>query len=529
MTTVVCAQLNLCVGDTAGNLNQILTAINTAQTAYQADMVVFPELTLTGYPPEDLLFRREYLAEVEAALDQVQQAATGLAVVVGHPYTHDGKRYNAASVFADQRLLARYDKQFLPNTQVFDEYRYFEPGARDVTFDYQGVRYALAICEDIWHVAMMDKTRLTKPDALIVLNASPFAADKARLRQQLLSDFAAYLERPIVYVNHVGGQDALLFDGGSCAFNGQGKCIAQAPWFNACLWPVDLAQGGEITPQPSKEAMVYQAIVLATRDYCEKNGFTSTVLGLSGGIDSALCLAILVDALGPSQVHPVFLPSAYTSDLSAREAQAQCDAMGVALKVLPIHALVDTAQGLLTDALGEVASLTAQNVQARARALLLMGMANQLGALLISTGNKSEYAMGYTTLYGDMAGAFAPLKDVYKTAVYHLAAYCNSVSPVIPQAVIDRPPSAELAPNQRDDDHLPPYPVLDAILQAYLEGGEPLARVIQHADPDIDVARVIRMLYQNEYKRRQAPPGPKVSDCAFERERRYPITSHFKG
>lgn len=529
MTTLVCAQLNLCVGDTASNLQQIEAAILTAKTVHHADLIVFPELTLTSYLPEDLLCRSEYLDEVDRALAQVQQASVGIAVVVGHPYRHEDTLYNSASVFVDRTLLVRYDKQFLPNTQVFDDKRYFEPGTHDRAFTYQNVRYTLAICEDIWHVSMTEKVRVTQPDALIVLNASPFTLEKPRLRRQLLSDIAAYLGHPVIYVNLVGGQDELVFDGGSCMFNGLGECVAQAPWFEACLWPMTLESGGVVTPLPSKDALMYRGIVMATADYCHKNGFSTATLGLSGGIDSALVLVILADALGPSNVFPVFLPSCYTSELSRVCAQRQCGTMRILLNAIPIDTVAQEVNTLLHHAVGQPSAVTAQNIQARARALLLMGISNQTGALLISTGNKSEYAMGYTTLYGDMAGAFAPLKDVYKTDVYRLALYRNGISPVIPPEVIDRPPTAELAPNQRDDDHLPAYPLLDAILRTYLEGGQSLETVSHDADDDIDVARVIKTLYQNEYKRRQAPPGPTLSTCAFGRDRRYPMTSGFKG
>jgi NAD+ synthase (glutamine-hydrolysing) len=528
VTMLVCAQLNLCIGDTAGNLQQILTSIERARNDHGADLIVFSELTLSGYPPEDLLYRAEYLAEVDAALKHVQDASEGIAVVVGHPYQRDRRLYNAVSVFEHQALLARYEKQFLPNTQVFDDRRYFEPGHEDVVVEIGGIRYALAICEDIWHVAMMEKIRLMKADVLLVLNASPFSVEKAKLRDQLLSDMAAYLEHPVVYVNQVGGQDELVFDGGSCVYNREGQCISQAPWFEACLWPVALAAMGTVTALPSTEALMYQAIVLGTRDYCQKNGFRDVTLGLSGGIDSALCLAILSDALGSEHVHPIFLPSCHTSELSRIGAETQCKTMGITLKEMPIDPVMAAAGTLLESMDGALGSLTLQNIQARARAMLLMGVSNQTGAMLISTGNKSEYAMGYTTLYGDMAGGYAPLKDVYKTDVYRLVAYRNGVSMVIPQAVIDRPPSAELAPDQRDEDHLPAYPLLDAILRAYLEGNESLETVMKNADPDIDVARVIRLLYINEYKRRQAPPGPKVSTLAFGKERRYPITSGFR-
>ncbi|MFI4956950.1 MAG: NAD+ synthase [Gammaproteobacteria bacterium] len=529
MTVLVCAQLNLCVGDTAGNLRQILTSIERAKINHDADLIIFSELTLTGYPPEDLLYRAEYLEEVEVALKQVQEAADGIAVVVGHPYKRDGKLYNTASVFEHQKLVTRYEKQFLPNMQVFDERRYFEPGYQDIVVELGGIRYALAICEDIWHAAMIEKIRLLRADVLLVMNASPFSVEKPKLRHQLLSDVAAYLEHPVVYVNQVGGQDELVFDGGACAFDRAGKCISQAPWFEECLWPVTLAAMGTVTASLSQDALMYQGIVLATRDYCTKNRFKDVTLGLSGGIDSSLCLAILNDALGPEHVHPIFLPSRYSSALSRAGAQAQCKTMGITLKEIPIDPIMAASYSLLESIEGALNSVTLQNIQSRARAMLLMGVSNQTGAMLISTGNKSEYAMGYTTLYGDMAGGFAPLKDVYKVEVYRLAAYRNGLSAVIPQEVIDRPPSAELAPNQVDEDDLPPYPLLDAILKAYLEGNESLETVIKNADPDIDVTRVIRLLYRNEYKRRQAPPGPKLTSLAFGKERRYPMTSGFHG
>ncbi len=564
MTTIVCAQLNVCVGDTEGNLRQILTAVRDAKAAHSADIVIFPELALTGYPPEDLLYRSEYLLALDKALEEVKAAATDIAIVIGHVEHQEGKLYNAVSIFSDRFLKARYRKQFLPNTGVFDEKRYFTPGNQDTVVVLNGLRCALAICEDIWHVEMREKIRLAQADVLLIVNASPFDDKKLKIREKLLSEFSMYVEHPVIYVNLVGGQDSLVFDGGSCAFNAHGECASQAPWFEPCLWPITFSKNGGVldivngplTMEPSRDALIYRAVVLATRDYCEKNGFRTVLLGLSGGIDSALCLAILSDALGKDAVQPFFLPSPYTSELSEKCALAQCEAMQIPLKKINIDTAMESLGALLAQAISNdiethkktlwdialgrtdklaqktadvLSSITAQNIQARIRAVLLMGMSNQTGALLISTGNKSEYAMGYTTLYGDMAGAFAPLKDVYKTDVFRLARYRNSVSPIIPEEVIERAPSAELAPNQRDEDHLPPYVLLDEILEAYLEGGESLAVVAAKASSDIDVARVIRRIYQNEYKRRQAPPGPKVSALAFGSERRYPITSTFGG
>ncbi len=524
----MCAQINFCVGDTAGNTHAILAAIASAREA-GADIIVFPELSLTGYPPEDILYREAYLDEVDQALSQVERAATGIAVVVGHPYRHDGALYNAVSVFDHQSLIARYCKQCLPNTQVFDEYRYFKPGSQDVMFTLKGVRYAVVICEDIWHNETLEKVKRLKVDVLLVPNASPFSDEKPRLRHEILAEAAAYLEHPIVYVNLVGGQDQLVFDGGSCAFDKTGNCISQAPWFESCLWPITLGEMGTITPEPSTPELMYRAIVLATRDYCVKNGFHSVVLGLSGGIDSALTLAILSDALGSSAVHPIYLPSIYSRDISLKGAQAQCDTLGIPLKIVPIDTVVSAVNGALSSALGDLSSITLQNIQSRARGMLMMGVSNQIGAMLISTGNKSEFAVGYTTLYGDMCGGFAPLKDVYKTDVYRLVRYRNGVSPIIPDVVITRPPSAELAPDQEDVDDLPPYPVLDAILKAHIEGGEDLSEIVAASDLDIDISRIINMLYRNEYKRQQAPPGPKVTTLAFGRDRRYAMTNGFKG
>jgi NAD+ synthase (glutamine-hydrolysing) len=535
---IIAAQLNLTVGDTQGNLSLITQAIERARDEMKADIIVFPELALTGYPPEDILYRAAYLDEVDAAVDSLLNKAHGITVIVGHPQQTPLGLCNAVTVLQDKKWVITYQKRCLPNTQVFDERRYFEPGRDAATFYYKGVTIGLAICEDIWHPEPLQSLKEEHADLVIVCNASPFSADKMKTRYSILKAQARSIGVPIVYLNLVGGQDELIFDGGSLAINPEGVIVSQAPVFEETLWPIDCVIEGStvtvppqtITPLPDQAASIYQAVVMGVRDYTHQNKFPGILVGLSGGVDSALTLAIAVDAIGAEGVEALLMPSRYTSDLSNDLALAQIKAMGVRHDILSIEPAHEGFLSVLSHRLNhQVAGITEQNIQARCRGTLIMAVSNKTGYLVLTTGNKSEYATGYATLYGDMCGGFAPLKDVSKTWVYAMAQYRNGISPVIPQAVIDRPPTAELAPNQRDTDSLPDYPTLDKILALYVEQGQSVSQIVHAGFDRKDVERFTSLLYRNEYKRRQSPPGPKVTNKAFGRDRRYPITSGYCG
>jgi NAD+ synthase (glutamine-hydrolysing) len=535
---IIAAQLNLIVGDTQENLNLIKQAIQRARDELKADLIVFPELTLSGYPPEDLLFRSAYLEELDAAMDSLRAQTDGITVIVGHPQQTALGLCNAVTVLQDKKWVITYQKRCLPNTQVFDEKRYFEPGRDPATFYLKGATIGLAICEDIWHPEPLQELKQEQVDLVIVCNASPFSADKMKTRVSILKAQARTIKAPMVYVNWVGGQDELIFDGGSLAMNPEGVIVSQAPVFQECLWPIDCLikestvtiPPQTLTPLPDPVASIYQAVVMGVRDYFTKNKFPGILVGLSGGIDSALTLAIAVDAIGADRVEAVLMPSRYTSDQSNELALAQVKVMGVRHDILSIEPAHEGFLSVLSHRLNhQETGIAEQNIQARCRGALIMALSNKTGDLVLTTGNKSEYATGYTTLYGDMCGGYAPLKDVSKTWVYAMAKYRNGIAPVIPQAVIDRPPTAELAPNQRDSDSLPEYDILDKILTLYVEQGQSVAEIVQAGFEQKDVERFTRLLYRNEYKRRQSPPGPKVTNKAFGRDRRYPITSGYLG
>ncbi|TQV65352.1 MAG: NAD+ synthase [Halothiobacillaceae bacterium] len=628
---IALAQLNLTVGDIEGNAARVIDWTRQAVDRFQADLIVFPELTLSGYPPEDLVKRADFMAACDAAVQRLlRELPQGIGVVIGLPENIDGKRYNSAIVLRDGEIVARYHKHRLPNYGVFDELRYFSPGAEACVFEWSGrpgnakdspkgpssviaseakpsnapagpcapgsprpsgPRYdemhrpsspdealaesgtgapglhalALTLCEDIWHPAPIAQARAAGARLILNLNASPYQHDKPGLREQTLRARAAETGLPIVYVNLMGGQDELVFDGGSMVMDAKGEVVHRLPMFEEALGCVELAPlegeaafsplslegrgvGGEgagrqaeapgfsirpidaIRAEPLDEtAAIYRALVLAIRDYAHKNGFRGALLGLSGGIDSALTLALAVDALGADQVEAVMLPSRYTADISQTDAAAEAQALGVTYHVVPIEPAFTAFQQMLAPLLhGPTEGATDENLQARSRGVILMGLSNATGKLLLTTGNKSEMAVGYATLYGDMAGGFAPLKDVPKMRVYRLANYRNTLSPVIPERVITRPPSAELRPDQKDEDSLPPYPVLDAILEAYIERMEGIPEIVAKGFDEATVRRIVRMVDLAEYKRRQAPPGAKVTSRAFGRERRFPITNGFR-
>lgn len=529
--TLALAQLNLTVGAIEANTQAMLAA--AADAAKQgADLVLYPELAVTGYPPEDLLFRDDLHLRVEAALALLAAASTKTALVVGHPWRQDGKLYNAASFFYQGKLVGRYRKQLLPNYGVFDEKRYFSAGEQSCVVEFKGHKLGLLICEDVWEAGPAAAAREAGAELLLSLNASPYHRGKAWIRESLLAQRCRDNHLPLVYLNQVGGQDELVFDGRSKVFNAEGRLTQNLAAFASELALVrfedkaPLKAGINAHLEPLAE--VYQALVLATRDYVNKNGFGGAVLGLSGGIDSALTLAIAVDALGADKVQAVMMPFRYTASISVEDAREEAEHLGVEFDIVSIEPMFDAFMNQLAPLFaGTEKDTTEENLQARARGVLLMAISNKRRRLVLTTGNKSEVAVGYCTLYGDMVGGFAPLKDVPKTLVFALSEYRNTLGYVIPQRVIDRPPSAELAPDQLDQDSLPPYDVLDAILEAYVEQDKSLTDLLADGFDEADVRRVIKLVDINEYKRRQGAVGPRITPRNFGKDRRYPITSGF--
>ncbi len=534
---IVMGQINPLVGDVAGNVAMIIGAANTARDTMQADLVVFPELTLTGYPPEDLLLRQGLLRRVEKGLEKLQAEIKGIAVLVGHPSgTVNVDLYNAASLIADGKILATYYKACLPNYSVFDEKRYFVPGVVPCVVDFKGVKLGITICEDIWFAGPATAAADAGAELLINLNASPFRQGKWQLRETEVRQRVIETGLPIVYVNLMGGQDELVFDGCSFALSDTGEKVVRAPAWETGLYLVEVQKdkkgtcqlSGDIVKKQSALSMLYNGLVVGLRDYIHKNGFSKVVLGLSGGIDSALTLALAVDAIGAENVHTVMMPSRYTAQISLDDAQEMAAGLGVDYQIMSIEPVFKQFLDTLSDAFsGTEVDTTEENIQARCRGILLMALSNKTGAMVLSTGNKSEMAVGYSTLYGDMAGGYAPLKDVYKTLVFELSHYRNTLSPIIPERIITRPPSAELAVDQFDHDSLPPYAVLDVLLQQFVEEDWCYEEMIAAGGDPVVVSRVISMVNRNEYKRRQAPPGIRVTSRAFGRDRRYPITSGY--
>ena len=529
------AQINPLVGDVAGNATRILAASARAR-AEGADLVVFPELALTGYPPEDLLMRPEFMRRVETALERIRAEATDITLVLGYPLQAVGGLFNVAGVLRDGQVIAEYAKQHLPNYSVFDEKRYFQPGATPTVFEHRGLGIGLSVCEDIWRDGPTRQAAEAGARILLNINASPFHAGKIEEREALVARRACDHGLAILYANLVGGQDELVFDGASFVTDRAGRIVARAPGFQEAVMTVEFDDAGMLVQAspaasgspPDEEATIYDALVLGVRDYVVKNGFSGAVLGLSGGVDSALTLALAVDALGPEQVTAILMPSRYTADMSNEDALEEARLLGVATRIIPIEPAFRAFLDMLEPAFaGQPVDVTEENIQARCRGIILMAISNKTGRILLTTGNKSEMAVGYATLYGDMAGGFAPLKDVPKMLVYRLARYRNTRSAVIPERVLTRPPSAELRPDQTDQDSLPSYEVLDAILRLYIEQDEGIEVIIGKGYPAEVVRRVTRLVDRNEYKRRQSPPGVRISERAFGRDRRYPITSGF--
>ena len=556
MTLQLCiAQLNFVVGDMAGNARKIIDA---AQQAYAqgARVLVTPELAICGYAAEDLLLRPAFIDACDDALKTVARELAGLKgmhVVLGHP---EGggiqsksvaitKRFNRATVLCEGRVLASYAKQELPNYQVFDERRYFTPSHEACVFEVDGVKLGLLICEDAWFEEPAQKLRDAGAQVLLVLNASPFHVGKGLEREVQMARRVTTCQLPLVYAHLVGGQDEVIFEGRSFAMNAQAEVVARAPAFKECLQFVDVLStkgsaavqltGREVVPESSWEEDLWHALVLGIRDYLGKNGFPGAILGLSGGIDSALVLALAVDAIGADKIHAVMMPSPYTADISWIDARDMVKRLNVRYDEISIAPLFEGFKTALADQFkGLAEDTTEENIQARVRGTLLMAMSNKTGAIVLTTGNKSEMATGYCTLYGDMAGGFAVIKDVVKTQVFRLAEWRNQNDPYgtgscpIPERIITRPPSAELRADQKDQDSLPPYEVLDAIVQRYMENDEGISALEADGFERADVEKVTRLIKLNEYKRRQSPVGIRVTHRSFGKDWRYPITNRFR-
>ncbi len=525
------AQINCTVGDLAGNAAKIVAYARRAREQGAALMLT-PELALCGYPPEDLLLRDGFYRACDEALRGLAQQIEGITVVVGHPHEARGKRYNAASVLRDGEITATYHKHALPNHSVFDEERYFSHGTTPCVFELEGTRFGINICADVWEDHAARSAREAGAQVLLVLNASPYHLDKHLSRYDAIRDRVGETGMAVVYANLLGGQDELIFDGGSFVMDEAGMLTHRLAAFEEVLGFVELQDGrlvpGEKIEPPSQEEAIYRALCMGVRDYIEKNRFPGVLLGLSGGIDSALTLAVAVDALGAERVRAVMMPSPYTAQISLDDAHAMARLVGVRYDVLDIKPAFEAYLATLREQFaGLQPDTTEENIQARIRGNLLMALSNKTGALVLTTGNKSEMTVGYCTLYGDMAGGFAVLKDVSKTWVYRLAHYRNGLGRVIPERIITRPPSAELRPDQTDQDSLPPYDVLDAIMACYVERNQTIADIVAQGYAEEDVRRVVKLIRINEYKRRQSPVGVRITDRGFGKDWRYPITVRY--
>ncbi len=535
---ILVAQMNFWVGDCEGNGQRIIATLQKARDTFNADLVIFPELALTGYPPEDLLLRSDFHALVQKVLAQIIKECRQISAIVGFPHQTTQGLYNAAAVIEDGQLREIYHKHHLPNYGVFDEKRYFIAGEQHCIHDIKGFKMGLMICEDLWHPTLPLAYKKSGAQTLIAINASPFHRQKALDRYQLLRERTTSTNLPIIYVNGIGGQDEIVFDGGSCAMNPTGEIFYQGTFFQEEYTLITLESSSQNAVQilpakqhamPSQELLIYQALITGVRDYVKKNGFSGVLVGSSGGIDSALTLCIATAALGNDNVEAILMPSRFTAAMSIEDAEELANNLGIkhhCISIEPIfnaylESLTEKFKGLPTD-------LTEENLQSRCRGTLLMAISNKEGKLVLATGNKSEMAVGYATLYGDMCGAFAPLKDVEKTTVYRLAQLINEQSSLIPQRIITRAPTAELAYEQKDEDSLPPYEVLDDILRQYIEEDNSVDAIVASGHNRTIVCDVIKKIKRSEYKRRQAPPGIRVTTRAFGRDRRYPITSGFE-
>ena len=533
---IAIAQINCTVGDISGNVEKILDAAKQARQG-GAELVVTPELALSGYPPADLLLQETFYLACEAALTRLAGAIEGITLVVGHPSFRDGKLFNAASVISNGHVLTTYHKNILNKSSYFNEQYYFDPGTGSCVFELAGIRFGINICADFWLSDPAIRATPDDMDILLVLSASAYHINKQASRHQITRQFVEKTGIPVIHANLVGGQDELVFDGASFALNRQGELTHQWGVFKETIGMIDIQEKqpvqGEIVPPQPLIANVYQALCRGVKDYVHKNGFPGVLLGLSGGVDSALTLAIAVDALGAERVQTVMMPSRYTADISLYDANEMVELLGIKHYECSIQPLFEQYLKTLADEFHSSpnpAGLNTmpENLQARIRGTLLMALSNQSGAIVLTTGNKSEIAVGYCTLYGDMAGGFSVLKDISKTMVYQLCNYRNQISRIIPERIIQRAPSAELRPNQTDQDSLPPYDVLDAIIEAYVEKNYSPAAIIALNYQEADVRRVIHLIHKNEYKRRQAPPGIRITSRDFGTAWHYPITAHYQ-
>ena len=541
------AQFNLVVGDVDGNTSRIVTASSEARDRLSSDVVLFPELAVSGYPPEDLLFHSGMRTQVSQSLERLRRETRGITLIVGYPEYEGALIFNSAIVIRDGVVIANHRKACLPNYRVFDEKRYFTSGALPTVIELNGIKAGVLVCEDLWEPEPAARARAAGAEVLLVINASPYEADKQIQREQQVGrQRTAETGIPLVFLNLLGGQDELVFDGNSFVMNAAGEVTLRAPAFTEGMYTVDLVADvveggthagrravhpvlGTIAPLQSQEESVYGALVQGTRDYVDKHKFPGVVMGLSGGVDSALTLCIAVDALGAERVHSVAMPSRYTSQMSKDDAALQAQWLGVKHSEISIEGMFEVTLGALKEEFaGRQADTAEENIQSRCRGVLLMGISNKTGKMLLTTGNKSEMAVGYATLYGDMAGGFAPIKDCSKLLVYRLVQWRNAQSRAIPARVIERPPSAELRADQKDTDSLPPYEILDPILEAFIEEDLSVEQIAARGFDRATVGRILALVKRNEYKRRQAPPGIRVSSRAFGRDWRYPITSGYK-
>jgi NAD+ synthase (glutamine-hydrolysing) len=534
---IALAQLDFFVGDIAGNLAKHIEAATTARDELNANVIVFPELSMTGYPPEDLLLRQSFIEESNRAVLEFQNTVKNIHCVVGHPYATADGLFNTASVLFNGRLLARFSKQHLPNYGVFDEKRYFESGVSSGIVMINEVPVAVCICEDLWFEGPAQQAASQGAKIILSPNASPFEIDKQEKRVKEISQRARANNVGIVYVNTVGGQDDLIFDGGSMVLDTKGQVALQVDFFQEKIAVVefeffnsDLQVQRAAFTLPSLEEKIYAALVMGVRDYVKKNNFPGALLGLSGGIDSALVLAIAVDALGKDRVRAVMMPSRYTADISLEDAELIAKNFGVRYENISIENVYTSfLESLAPTMHNTIPGVTDQNIQARCRGVMIMALSNASGEIVLTTGNRSEMAVGYATLYGDMAGGFAVLKDIPKTLVYRLAKHRNEIAKLIPTRIIEREPTAELAYDQKDEDTLPPYPMLDSILALYLNQEWGIEEIVAHGYDEDIVKKIINFVNRNEYKRRQSAVGTRINHNAFGRDRRYPVSSGFKG
>lgn len=525
---IAIAQFNATVGDIAGNADKIIKHALEAKQ-HGASLMVTPELALCGYPPEDLLFRQDFIDANQKTLIRIAKETANISLVIGHIHQLGKSLFNAASILQDGKIISTYYKQVLPNYSVFDEERYFSSGNKPLVFELEGMHFGIIICADGWEAEPAAQAKQAGAEFLLSLNASPYRMEKLNMRYKVFRDRVKKNGLPVLYANLVGGQDELVFDGASFVLNSTAKITHQLPSFAESLSYVEVKNKQPVSTPLIKplrlEEMVYNALKLGLADYINKNGFPSVVLGLSGGIDSALTLAVAVDALGADRVKVVMMSSKFTADMSVDDAVEMANLVGVEYSQLPIKDLFTLFRETLAPEFGDLPfDTTEENLQARIRGMLLMALSNKFGSIVLTTGNKSEMAVGYSTLYGDMAGGFSVLKDVPKTLVYRLAKYRNSIGTAIPERIITRPPSAELREDQKDEDSLPPYEILDAIMQAYVEDDLSLEAIERLGYSKNDVMRVTSLIDRNEYKRRQAPIGIRITQRGFGKDRRYPIT-----